>query len=660
MSKQFLILFLSLICMCVNAQKSYDIQSPDGKLKVVVSLGNNITYTLSHETTIVLSSSPISMTLESGEVLGKFPKGAKAKKSGVNRTVVSPFYRKDEVKENYNELALSFNGGFGLIFRAYDDGLAYRFITNRKDKLIITAEEFVLNLPQDHNAFVSYVADKKPTLEEQMFNSFENGYVYEQITKLDNERLIFLPLLVNLDNGKKLCVTEVDLWGYPGSFMINSTQKSSFSGIQARYPSKTEPRGNSYIPLERNSYIAKTAGTRVFPWRVMIVAEDDATLLNSDMVYIVAEPSRIADPSWIKPGKAIWDWWHSTALTGVDFRSGMNTETFKHYVDFAAKNKLEYVLVDAGWAVNPDNILAGVRQGMDFKELVSYGKQKGVDILAWMSYRAFHHDMDNVAKHFSGLGIKGFKIDFQDRDDQEIAEFIYNAAEICAKYHLLIDFHGIHKPTGLQRTWPNVINYEGVMGLEWVKFGDINTLDLVTYDVTMPFIRMKAGPVDYTPGAMRNASKENFRVVNSEPMSQGTRCRQLAAYIVFEAPLTMVTDRPSVYEKEQECLDFISVIPTVWDQSVPLENKVSEYVSIARKKNNDWYIGAMTNWDARELTLDLSFLGDGNYKAEIFYDGVNAGRIASDYKKEIVTIPANRKLSVKMATGGGFAARILK
>ena len=657
---KFLTFLFTLTSVCVYAQKSYDIKSPDGKLKVVVNIGNNITYALSHETTTVLSPSPVSMTLESGEVLGKSPVVANTKKSTINMTVASPFYRKAEVKEHYNELILSFNGDYGLIFRAYDDGLAYRFITNRKDELTITSEEFILNFPQDHKAFVSYVADKRPTLEEQMFNSFENGYVCEPVTRLDNERLIFLPLLVELDNGKKLCVTEVDLWGYPGSFMNNSTQESSFTGLQARYPSKTEPRGSSYFPLERHSYIAKTTGTRAFPWRVMIVAENDAALLNSDMVYKVAEPSRISDPSWIKPGKAIWDWWHGTALTGVDFLSGMNTATFNHYVDFAAKNGLEYVLVDAGWAINPDNTLEGSRQNMDFEALVSYGKQKGIGILAWMSYRAFHHDMDNVAKHFSELGIKGFKIDFQDRDDQEIAEYVYNAAEICAKYHLLIDFHGIHKPTGLQRTWPNVINYEGVMGLEWAKFGDVDALDLVTYDVTMPFIRMKAGPVDYTPGAMRNAAKQNFRIVSSEPMSQGTRCRQLATYIVFDAPLAMISDRPSAYEKEQECLDFIAGIPTVWDQLIPLENKISEYVSVARKKNNDWYIGAMTNWNGRELTLDLSFLGGGEYSAEIFCDGVNANRIASDYKKEIISVPANRKLTVKMAQGGGFVAKITK
>jgi alpha-glucosidase len=268
--------------------------------------------------------------------------------------------------------------------------------------------------------------------------------------------------------------------------------------------------------------------------------------------------------------------------------------------------------------------------------------------------------MENVARHFSEMGIKGFKIDFQDRDDQQIADYIYAAAEICAKHKLLIDFHGIHKPTGLQRTWPNVINYEGVMGLEWVKFGNPQNLDMVTNDVTFPFIRMVAGPIDYTPGAMLNANKQNFRVVNSEPMSQGTRCRQLAAYIVFDAPLAMIVDRPSNYEKEPACFGFIAQIPTVWEQTVPLANKVSEYISVARRTGRDWYIGGMSDWNERELTLDLSFLGDGNYKAELFTDGINANRIASDYKKETITIPANRKLTLKIAQGGGFAARIFQ
>jgi len=652
---------VSLVLLFVNgsahAQKLYNLASPDGKLKVTVSVGEHITCSLTHESTHVVSISPISMTLSKGETLGKAPKGTQTKHTTVNRTVPSPFYKKKEVLDNYNELVFTFNGNYGLVFRAYNDGLAYRFTTNRKSEVVIKEEGLTLHFAKDLMTFASYSNAGEGPFERQWHNSFEAPYVHEPLSGLDEKRLIFLPVLVELDNGKRLCITEADLYGFPGAW-LNRNGAQSLQVLHANYPKKSEPRDNSFFVLEREEYIAKTTGVHNFPWRLFIVTVNDSELLVTDMVYRVAEPCRIPETSWIKPGKVMWDWWHGTILTGVNFRSGMNTETFKYYVDFAAKYGLEYVLVDAGWAIDRDNILAGVRQGMDIAELVKYGASKNVGILLWMSYRAFHHDMENVASHFASLGVKGFKIDFQDRDDQQITDYIYAAAETCAKHKLLIDFHGIYKPTGLQRTLPNVINYEGVMGLEWVKFGNQQTLDLVTYDVTMPFIRMVAGPMDYTPGAMLNATKQNFRIVSSEPMSQGTRCRQLATYIVFDAPLSMLSDRPSNYEKEQECINFMSKIPTVWEQTIPLENKVSEYVSVARKRGNDWYIGGLSNWNERELTLDLSFLGDGAYKAELFTDGVNANRVASDYKKEIITIPPDRKLKIRMAQGGGFAARI--
>ena len=658
--KLFRLLSIAMLLACVNvwAQKTYELASPDGKLRTTVSVGDRITYTLTHESTAVLSATPISMTLASGEILGKAPKGTKVSRSSVNRTVSSPFYKKSQVTEKYNELTLTFNGNYGLIFRAYNDGLAYRFTTNRKDSLIVSEEECTLNFSKDFSAFADYPV-YEGTFDSQMTNSFEGPYVHVPISGLNPKRLIYLPILVDLDGGKKLCITEADLYGFPGTW-FNGNTTQSLKMIHANYPKKTEAKNNSYLVKERENYIAKSAGARMFPWRLLIVAGNESNLLDCDMVYSVAEPCRIPDPSWIKPGKAIWDWWHDTALAGVNFRSGMNTETFKYYVDFAAKYGLQYVLVDAGWSIDPDNLLGGVKQGMDIAELVQYGKSKNIGILLWMSYRAFHHDMENVARHFSGMGVKGFKIDFQDRDDQQIEDYIYAAAETCAKYKLLIDFHGIHKPTGLQRTLPNVINYEGVMGLEWAKFGNQQTLDLVTNEVTIPFIRMVAGPFDYTPGAMLNANKQNFRIVNSEPMSQGTRCRQLAAYVVFDAPLAMVSDRPSNFEKELECIRFIAKIPTVWEQTVPLENKVSEYVSVARKNGNEWYIGGLSNWNERELTLNLSFLDAGDYKAELFTDGLNANHIASDYKKEVINIPSNRRLTIKMAQGGGFAARIYK
>ncbi len=296
---------------------------------------------------------------------------------------------------------------------------------------------------------------------------------------------------------------------------------------------------------------------------------------------------------------------------------------------------------------------------IDLKGLVEYGKSKNVDIILWAGYWAFHRDMEKVVKHYAEMGVKGFKVDFMDRDDQQMVNFLYEAARICAKYKMMVDFHGVFKPTGLNRTYPNVINYEGVNGLEQLKWSP-ESYDMVTYDVTIPFIRMIAGPMDYTQGAMRNAARGSYRPINSEPMSQGTRCRQLATYVIFESPFNMLCDNPSNYMREEECTEFIASVPTVWDQTMSLDGKVSEYVAIARRNGADWYVGALTNWDSRELELDLSFLGEGTFKAEIFKDGVNADRAGRDYKKEIITIPANKKLQIKMAPGGGFAARIFK
>ena len=301
----------------------------------------------------------------------------------------------------------------------------------------------------------------------------------------------------------------------------------------------------------------------------------------------------------------------------------------------------------------------GFDQEINLQELVDYGKQKNVDIILWAGYWAFARDMEKVVKHYADMGVKGFKVDFLDRDDQEMVRFTYEAAELCAKYHMILDFHGVYKPTGLQRTYPNVLNYEGVFGLEQMKWSK-EDVDMVTHDVTLPFTRMVAGPMDYTQGAMRNAAKGNYRPVNSEPMSQGTRCRQLATYVIFDSPFNMLCDVPTNYMREEECTRFIAQVPTVWEETVPLKGEVAKYIALARRSGSDWYVGALTNWDARELTLDLSFLGEGDYQIELFRDGINADRAACDYKREVLPVPANRKLTVKMAPGGGYVARIAK
>ena len=644
------------------AQKSYQLDSPDGKLKTVVNVDKTISFSVSHEETEVLAPSSISMSLEGDEILGLHAKVAKVTRSAVNKVIPSPFYKKAEVADYYNGMSLNFKGNWSIEFRAYNDGLAYRFVTRKKGDIVVKSEEASYNFSKNYETFAPYVNSKAPTFEQQFFNSFEQPYVNEPITKLNSGRLMILPFLVTLDNGKKLCITEADLEDFPGMFLNNSTEMPSLKAVHAPYPKTVEQGGHNRLQMlvkQREDFIAKTTGTRTFPWRAFIVSESDKQLTDNDMVFRLASPNRAGDVSWVKPGKVAWDWWNDWNIYGVDFKAGINNETYKYYIDFASAHGIGYVILDEGWSVNLKADLMQVIPEIDLKGLVEYGKSKNVDIILWAGYWAFHRDMEKVVKHYAEMGVKGFKVDFMDRDDQQMVNFLYEAARICAKYKMMVDFHGVFKPTGLNRTYPNVINYEGVNGLEQLKWSP-ESYDMVTYDVTIPFIRMIAGPMDYTQGAMRNAARGSYRPINSEPMSQGTRCRQLATYVIFESPFNMLCDNPSNYMREEECTEFIASVPTVWDQTVSLDGKVSEYVAIARRNGADWYIGALTNWDSRELELDLSFLGEGTFKAEIFKDGVNADRAGRDYKKEIITIPANKKLQIKMAPGGGFAARIFK
>ncbi|HEY6955640.1 MAG TPA: glycoside hydrolase family 97 catalytic domain-containing protein, partial [Flavisolibacter sp.] len=367
----------------------------------------------------------------------------------------------------------------------------------------------------------------------------------------------------------------------------------------------------------------------------------------------LASPSRLADVSWIRPGKVAWDWWNDWNISHVDFKSGINTPTYKYYIDFAAANGIEYIVMDEGWSVKYD--LDKISDQINLQEIIDYGKQKNVGVILWATAHAFMGKLDQELPKYAKMGVKGFKVDFFDRDDQKMVEFVYELVKKAAENKLMIDMHGMFKPTGLQRTYPNAIGFEGVRGMENVKWAND---DVPLYDVTLPFTRMMAGAMDYTPGAMRNSSKSNFRPINSMPMSQGTRCHQMAMYTVFEAPLGMLSDNPTAYQKEQECTNFIAKVPTVFDETVALDGKVGEYVALARRKEDTWYLGAMTNWNTRDLTIDFSFLGDGSYEAEVFQDGVNADRDATDYKREVLTVTKNTKQTVLLAPGGGWTARI--
>lgn len=650
-----------MVISAFAAPKDYVLRSPDEKLLVTIETGNGISYTLKHDGDLLLDRSEIGMYMTDGTVFGGYLNVKKASTRTVSETIKAIMYKKAEIKDEFNELTLKFKD-FSLIFRAYDDGMAYRFVSHKEEAYNVDYETAQFNFAKDWNMWAAYVCQHTETLESQYYNSFENQYSYTPISEWNKDRLAFLPLMVEGPKGKKIVVTESDLFDYPGMYLYNKDSGKKLTADFAPYPKEVRQGGHNNLQLEvqnRHPYIARCIGNDKFPWRIVAVSEDDIQMADNDMVYRLARP---ADPasnwSWVKPGKVAWDWWNDWNIKGVDFKSGINNDTYKYYIDFASENGIEYVILDEGWSVNGEADLFQVVPEINLTELVRYAANRNVGLILWAGYWAFDRDMEKVCKHYSSMGIKGFKVDFMDRDDQHMVQFHQRAAMTAAKYKMLVDFHGTYKPSGLNRTYPNVINYEGVHGLEQMKWSPEN-VDQVTYDVTVPYIRMMAGPMDYTQGAMRNASRGNYRPVNSEAMSQGTRCRQLAEYVVFESPLNMLCDSPSNYMKEKECLEFIAEIPTVWDETKGLCGEVGKYIAMARRSGSDWYVGAMTDWSDRGLTLDLSFLPEGNYSVVLYRDGVNADRIACDYRKETINLPADRQLKIKMAPGGGFAAKIV-
>jgi alpha-glucosidase len=652
----FVLLLLSSSILIAQKNKSFEIKSPDNKIVLKLESGAKMIWSVQSEGQLIIAPSSISLQLGDGEVLGDNAKIISSKTEKKDSVITAINYKKASISDQYTQIAINCENDFGIFFRVYNDAVAYRFFTKKKGEIIIKNEEANFNFTDDRKAFIPYMWDYRGG---KIFNSsFEALYHEINISQFLKDSLAFLPVLVDVGNNKKVVILEVDLEDYPGMYMNMNQTCKGFMGIYAPYPLESQLGGFggiNYIPTKRADYIAKTTGARNFPWRAIAISQSDKELLNNDIVQKLASPPRLSDISWIKPGQVAWDWWNNWNISHVDFKAGINTQTYKYYIDFAAANKIPYIIMDGGWSEALD--LTKVVPEINLQEILNYGKQKGVDVILWASWYAVTQQMENAFPLYSKMGVKGFKIDFVDRDDQIAVASLYGIAKKAAENHLLVDYHGVFKPTGLQRTYPNVIGYEGVKGLENYKWA---IEDQPRYVVSIPFIRMMAGPMDYTPGAMRNAVKANFRPINDNPMSQGTRCQQLAMYVVFEAPLQMLSDNPTTYMKEQECTDFITKVPTTFDETVPMDGKVGEYVALARKKGDTWYIGAMTNWNGREVTLDFSFLGDGAYEAVVFKDGINADRDATDYTKETIKISASTKLNIKLAPGGGWAAIINK
>ena len=648
--KKISILLLLLIFWGILGAKSYTLKSPDGKILVTIDTEPKLQYSVHVGENEVLESSPLSMTINDGQKLGEINRVEKAEESTIKETIKPTVQEKRKTILDYcNELKLQFSGNYGVIFRAYDDGVAYRFYTKMNHEITIRDELVRFNFPGDPDVLLP--------MENSLFTSQEKTYRSMKLREA-NGQLAYLPVIVTLENGQRIALTEVHVEDYAGLFINAGVSGTpSFTGVLPKYPTKEAQRGERserhlYVD-ERADYIAKTEGNRLFPWRLLVIPENDGDLIETDIVYRLAPPLRLKDTDWIKPGKVAWDWYNAMLLYGVDFKSGVNTKTYKHYVDFAAKHGLEYIILDEGWSDPGD--LFKINPDMDMNALLTYARSKNVGIIPWVVWLTLDRQMDDALKMFEDWGVAGIKVDFMDRDDQKIVNWYWTVAEKAAKHHLLLDFHGAYKPTGLRRAYPNVITREAVKGMEYTKWSADVTPE---HNVTIPFTRMLAGPMDFTPGATQNANEANFNPVFERPMSLGTRCHQMAMLVVYESPLQMICDSPSHYKREPEMMSFLGPVPSVWDETIVLDARLADYVLIARKSGKDWWLGAMTDWSERKLKVDLFFLGKGKYEAVVFADGPNASRIGIDYTKSVKSVSSKDVLPVHMAPGGGWAAHL--
>lgn len=628
------------------------LSSPDGGLKVDISTDGALSFEIFYHEKSTLNANKVQMILEDGLILGDGRTPVSIERSSAD-SIIKPVVpqKAANIRDHYNQLTLAFDRNYQIIFRAYDTGIAYRFSTSLDRDIIIRDEVMDLEFP---SGTASFFPEEKYKVSHN-----ECLYPYIPLAEIDASRFCSLPVMADVPGAARILFTEADLFNYPSMYLKGGDGCSLHTDIP-RYVLKSEPARQKpdrhTTIVEEADYIARSEGNRNFPWRVFVISDDDGTFLETNLVFQLSRPLKLENTEWIRPGKVAWDWYNANNIMGVDFESGLNTETYKYYIDFAASANIEYIILDEGWSISTTDI-SKPNPELDLQELIEYGKKYDVGIILWALWRPVDRDMEYLFDLYQSWGIKGVKIDFMARNDQWMVEFYERTVEEAAKRELLIDFHGAFKPVGLHRTYPNLITYEGVKGAENNKWSDLIT---PTHNVTIPFTRMAAGPMDYTPGSVTNVQPKNFFSCFTRPMAMGTRANMVAKYVVFESALQMLCESPSLYKKEMETVDFITAIPTTWDETRALEAKVGEYLLIARRKGEDWFIGGMTNEDSREMKLDLSFLPKGTFSAKIMQDGTNAAKIAIDYKIVEKELSASDKLSVKMAPSGGWAAILRK
>jgi alpha-glucosidase len=643
------LLLLLLGCILtgsVAGQSSYDVRSPDGRIEIRIRTASRIRYDVLLKGRALLENCTLSLDIDHKK-LGEDPKVVDAKQRSYDQ-MVEPVVRQKfaRIRDNYNELRLTMEGGYSVVFRAYNEGAAYRLETSLPEKQVkVSGEEASFNFPG--NLVVYYPQ------EDSLFSHNERKYLPQHLSEIAPQFIASLPAVVDVLEGAKVAIAESDLDNYSGMF-LRGTGGNGLAATFPPYPLEEKLEGDRDFRVVKSAdYIAVTPGTRSFPWRVLGIAEKDGDLLTNQIVYLLEKPSQLQDTSWIKPGKVAWDWWNAWNIYAVDFKAGINTQTYKYYIDFAAKYGIPYIILDEGW-YKLGNVLDVVPE-INMPELTAYAKGKNVGVILWVVWKTLDDQLIPALDQYEKWGVKGVKVDFMQRNDQLLVDYYYKVCREAAKRKMLVDFHGAQKPASMTRTWPNLISTEGVRGMEWSKWSADSE---PKHNVTLPFTRMFLGPMDYTPGAMRNATKLTFAPIFHQPMALGTRCHQLAMYVVYESPLQMLSDSPSNYLREPEIMDFLAPVPTEWHETKVLDARIADYVVLARRNGPDWYVGGMTDWTPRDLEIDLSFLSEGKFTMEAYQDGANADRYASDYKKTTTAVDRTTKLKLHLAGGGGWAARI--
>jgi alpha-glucosidase len=656
MRKLIALLFFLPVCVPVLAADIISVSSPDKKIKVSVDLSKQVSYSVSYGGSVVLLPSYIDLTLDNGKSLSDGRKGAKTSVQSFSSVITAPVPEKRKsIPDQYNQLTIQFKEPYTLLFRVYNDGVAFRIITRFRDSITIRNEVARFSFPEGKKVLLPIITPRKES--DRFHTSFEELYQLKNMDSLREADLAYSPVLAGVDGEVKVGITESDLEDYPGMF-LGGTGGNSLQGVFAPYPLKetmTEGEFPQAIVTERADYIARTKGSRSFPWRVLLIAADDKELPGNDLVYRLASPSRLSNTSWIQPGQGTDEWIIGINLFNVPFKSGVNTATYKFYIDFARRFGFERIMMDAGWSNYKD--LFDINPAINMDTISAYARSKGVRLSMWTLCSTLDRQLDSALKQFNRWGVDFIMTDFMDRDDQKMVGFYHRIARACADHRIMLMFHGAYAPKGLNRTYPNVMTTEGVLGSEYNIWSDKPTPE---HDVTLPFTRMLGGPMDYEPGLLDNATKEQFRSIGGKVMSQGTRCHQLAMFVVYDSPIQIFSGNPSQGLMEPAFMELLGSIPTAWDETKVLEAKVGDYIITARKKGSDWYIGGMTDWTAREFDVSFDFLDNGSYKAVLCTDGINADKNPADYKLQGFSLQKSETKVIQVAPGGGFLLKLVK